>query len=161
MSKIFWRVYEGTVNTVAVLFFTAMVVVTALGVFYRYVLNAPLYWTEEADRYMFIWLSFVGASITMRYKAHILVDVVVRYLNPRLQLWFSLLAQVFVLAFLYVIISASLPVIEVTMETRATATDIPVGWVYASIPVGGALIAIETLRLMWTTWRTLRGEVLA
>ena len=37
----FWRVYESAVNSVAVLLFTAMMVVTALGVFFRYVLNAP------------------------------------------------------------------------------------------------------------------------
>ncbi len=160
MSISFWRIYEGIVNSVAVVLFIAMVAITATGVFFRYVLNAPLYWTEEADRYLFIWLSFVGASITMRYKAHIVVDVVVRYLNPVLRQWFALLAQLFVLIFLAILFSASLPVIDVTSHTRTTATDIPMSWVYLSVPIGCVMIALETLRLMAATWRAMRGEVL-
>ena len=159
MSRSFWRVYETLVNTIAVVLFSAMVVVTALGVFFRYVLNAPLYWTEETDRYLFIWLTFVGASITMRYNAHIMVDVVVRYLNPGLRQWFALLAQLFVLAFLVILFTASLPVIDVTSHTRTTATDIPMSWVYLSVPVGCTMIAIETLRLMAATLRTMREGV--
>lgn len=156
----FWRVYESLVNTVAVLLFTSMVVVTTLGVFFRYVLDSPLHWTEEADRYLFIWLSFIGASITMRYKAHIAVDVLVRYLTPSLRAWFALLAQAFVLIFLVIVFNASLPVIEVTSETRTTATDIPMSWVYLAVPIGCTLIAIETLRLMAATWRRMREGAL-
>ncbi len=151
MTQTFWRVYEVAVNSVAVVLFTAMVVITALGVFFRYVLNAPLHWTEEADRYVFIWLTFIGASITMRYKAHIAVDVLVRYLPTRVRVWTTLAAQVAALVFLAIVGWASLPVIEVTMESRATATDIPMGLVYLSVPVGCTLIAVETLRLIART----------
>jgi TRAP-type C4-dicarboxylate transport system permease small subunit len=161
MASSLWRVYETAVNTIAVMLFTGMVIVTALGVFFRYVLSSPLPWTEEADRYMFIWLTFIGASITMRYKAHIAVDVVVRYLSPRLKLWLAIVAQICVLAFLLVVANASLQVVEVTMETRATATDIPVGLVYAAVPTGCVLIAIETMRITFATITTLRGEVSA
>lgn len=157
----FWRVYESMVNGVAVLLFTTMVVVTALGVFFRYVLNAPLHWTEESDRYMFIWLTWIGASITMRYKAHIAVDVMVRTFSPAVKLWFSLAAEACILVFLAVVIYASLPVLEVTSQTRTAATDIPTSWVYTAVPVGCTLIAVETLRLMADTWRRVRQEARA
>lgn len=148
MGQRVWRVYEGTVNWAAVALFSAMVVVTTLGVFFRYVLNNALPWAEEADRYLFIWLSFVGASITMRHKAHIAVDLLVRYIRPNLRGYFALLAQFCVLVFLGVVFWASLPVIELTSETRATATDIPMSWVYLAVPTGCILIGVESLRLM-------------
>ena len=88
------------VNWAAVALFSAMVVVTTLGVFFRYVLNNALPWAEEADRYLFIWLSFVGASITMRHKAHIAVDLLLRYVSPRWRHWLALVAQGCVLVFL-------------------------------------------------------------
>jgi TRAP-type C4-dicarboxylate transport system permease small subunit len=44
--------------------------------------------------------------------------------------------------------SGPAPVIELTSETRATATDIPMSWVYLAVPTGCILIGIETLRLM-------------
>ncbi len=159
MGHRFWRVYEGIVNAVAVTLFSAMVTVTAAGVFFRYVLNSALPWAEEADRYLFIWLTFVGASITMRHKAHIAVDLLVRSAKPDRRRWFALLVQACVLAFLVVVFWASGPVLEVTRDTRATATDIPMSWVYLAAPVGCILIGIETLRLMGRTWRRVReGE---
>ena len=145
------RVYECIVNGTAVALFSAMVVVTTLGVFFRYVLNNALPWAEEADRYLFIWLSFVGASITMRHKAHIAVDLLLRYVSPAWRHVLVLIAQGCVLVFLGVVFWASGPVIELTSEQRATATDIPMSWVYFAAPVGCVLIAIETLRLMART----------
>ena len=156
MKRDGWPIYEGIVNSVAVALFSAMVVVTTMGVFYRYVLNNALPWAEEADRYLFIWLSFVGASITMRHKAHIAVDLLLRYVSPAWQHRLALIAQGCVLVFMGVIFWASLPVIELTSETRATATDIPMSWVYIAAPVGCILIAIETLRLAAHTWAEMR-----
>jgi TRAP-type C4-dicarboxylate transport system permease small subunit len=63
-----------------------------------------------------------------------------------------LIAQACVLVFLGLAFWASLPVIELTSETRATATDIPMSWVYLAVPTGCILIAIETLRLAARTW---------
>ncbi len=151
-----WRVYEAAVNSVAVALFAAMVVVTTLGVFFRYVLNNALPWAEEADRYLFIWLSFVGASITMRRKGHIAVDLLLRYVSPAWHHRLTLLAHGCVLVFLGVVFWASVPVIELTSETRATATDIPMSWVYFAAPVGCVLIALETLRLAAHTWAEMR-----
>jgi TRAP-type transport system small permease protein len=159
MGDRFWRAYEAIVNGFAVTLFGAMVAVTAVGVFFRYVLNAALPWAEEADRYLFIWLSFVGASITMRHKAHIAVDILVRAFNPALREWIALLSEACILAFVVVVFRASGPVIEITSQTRTTATDIPMSWVYLAVPVGCVLIAIETLRLMAQTWRSMgKGE---
>jgi len=156
MKRDVWWIYEGIINSAAVALFTAMVVVTTLGVFFRYVLNNALPWAEEADRYLFIWLSFVGASITMRYKAHIAVDLLLRYVSPAWRHRLTLIAQGCVLVFLGVVFWASLPVIELTSETRATATDIPLSWVYLAAPTGCILIAIETLRLMARTRAEMR-----
>ena len=159
MRRHVWPIYEGIINAAAVALFSAMVVVTTMGVFYRYVLNNALPWAEEADRYLFIWLSFVGASITMRHKAHIAVDLLLRYVSPAWRHGLTLAAQGCVLVFLGVVFWASGPVIELTGETRATATDIPLSWVYISVPVGCVLIAVETLRHMARTWAEMRqGE---
>jgi TRAP-type C4-dicarboxylate transport system permease small subunit len=84
----------------------------------------------------------------MRHQAHIAVDIVVRSLQPALREWVALLTHGCVLAFLGIVFWASERVIEVTSYSRTTATDIPMSWVYLAVPVGCALITIETLRLM-------------
>src|SRR5499427_3390267 len=153
----FWRGYEAAVNASAVLLFAAMVLVTSAGVFFRYVLNAALPWAEEADRYLFIWLSFVAASITMRHQAHIAVDILVRNFKPAARDWAALLSHACILAFVGTVFWASQRVIDVTSDTRTTATDIPMSWVYLAVPVGCALIAIEVLRLAARTVRRMTG----
>ena len=159
MAQRMWRVYEAAVNSTAVILFAAMVTVTTLGVFYRYALNDALPWAEEADRYLFIWLSFVGASITMRHKGHIAVDLLLRYVSPAWRHRLVLTAHASVLVFLGLVCWASIPVIELTSETRATATNIPMSWVYIAAPVGCILIGVETLRLMTRAWAERRqGE---
>jgi tripartite ATP-independent transporter DctM subunit len=50
------------------------------GVFFRYVLGAPLYWAEEAARLGLIWLSFVGAALAFQRGQHIRMDIVTRRL---------------------------------------------------------------------------------
>jgi tripartite ATP-independent transporter DctM subunit len=50
------------------------------GVFFRYALNSPLYWAEEAARLLLIWLSFVGAALAFQRKQHLAMDVVMRLL---------------------------------------------------------------------------------
>ena len=47
------------VGTVMLVAMTAMVVVQIIG---RYVLATPPSWTEEAARYLLVWLSFLGAT---------------------------------------------------------------------------------------------------
>ena len=84
------------------------------------------------------------------------VDLLLRYISPAWQHRLVLAAQALVLVFLSLVFWASLPVIELTSETRATATDIPMSWVYIAAPVGCVLIGIETLRLLAHTWAEMR-----
>ena len=55
------------------------------GVFFRYALNSPLYWAEEAARLLLIWLSFVGAALAFQRNQHLAMDVVVRLLPDALR----------------------------------------------------------------------------
>ena len=51
--------------------------------FTRYVLNDSASWTEEIARYLLIGTVFVGAAIGVAKNNHIQVDLLYRYLPPR------------------------------------------------------------------------------
>jgi len=42
-------------------------------IFCRYVLNESIPWSEEVVRYLFIWMTFLGAAIVLREKQQIRV----------------------------------------------------------------------------------------
>lgn len=55
------------------------------GVVFRYVLNNPLYWTEEAARLLLIWLSFAGAALAFQRNQHLSMDVLMRLIPDTLR----------------------------------------------------------------------------
>ena len=50
-------------------------VVVAAGVFWRYVLNDSLSWTEEVARYLMIWLACLGSLVAMHRRQHVAIDI--------------------------------------------------------------------------------------
>ncbi|HID69009.1 MAG TPA: TRAP transporter small permease [Desulfobacterales bacterium] len=51
-----------------------MALLVAVQVFFRYVLNSSLFWSEELARYMLVWLSFFGATVAYYRNLHPGVD---------------------------------------------------------------------------------------
>ncbi len=51
-------------------------IVVAVGVFWRYVLNDSLSWTEEVARYLLIWLAAVGSMVAMHRRHHVAIDII-------------------------------------------------------------------------------------
>lgn len=62
-----------------------MTVVVAVQVLFRYVFNQSLFWSEELARYLLVWLSFLGASVAYRRKAHPGIDILQAKMPAALQ----------------------------------------------------------------------------
>ncbi len=60
---------------------TCMATFVFANVILRYFFNEGLTWAEEASRYLFIWLIFLGAIVAYQENAHLGVDTVVRKLS--------------------------------------------------------------------------------
>ena len=59
------------------LFLGVVVAITLVAVFYRYVLQLGLSWTEELSRGLNIWIIFLGASVGFKYSQHVAVEFLV------------------------------------------------------------------------------------
>src|SRR3990172_2317165 len=62
-----------------------MTVVIFLQVVYRYGLTQPLYWSEELARYLFVWLSILGATLALQKRGHFGLDVLFRAFPEQLK----------------------------------------------------------------------------
>ena len=74
---------DRAVNWCLALLMAAMVAVISAQVWCRFVLNDPLAWSEEAGRYLFVWISFMGAAAGVRYQAHLGIDLLQKFLPAR------------------------------------------------------------------------------
>ena len=78
LPRYFFKLLEFLV----VILMVAMVVMVFGNVFLRYAFNSGITISDEMSRYCFIWLTYIGAMVTMREGGHLGVDTLVKHL-PR------------------------------------------------------------------------------
>jgi len=134
-----------------VLLFMAILVTMVLQVTFRYLLAAPLTWTEELARYLYIWACWLGAPVALRRGNHIVITVVSERLPPRLSRIVGLGTQTMALFFLVqlAIQGAILAVRSHTVE----AITLPIPWsmIYVAAPISAVLMLMETIEAAWRT----------
>ena len=110
---------------------------------------------EEVPRYLFVWLVMIGAASAMQRGQHTVLDYFVNLLGPaRRALVLVLTNAVGIFLFLYLIKLSLVLVPNAQLQTSA-GLGLPLGWVYAAIPVGSALIILPMLRTILVAVRSL------
>ncbi len=123
-----------------------MTVVVSIAVFYRYVLDHPLSWTEEITRMFIVWLSFLGAYAAMRENKHIGFDLLVAKFSPRFKALTDLVGQILIGIFLLVVTYQGFIFSYEFLGVTMPYTDISIGWFYYSVfPVTGILMVAQTV----------------
>jgi TRAP-type transport system small permease protein len=80
---LFFRALEKLLRIAVAALVVTIVVMVAAQVIFRYAVKEPIVWSEEFTTLCYQWLSFLGAALAVRYRAHFGVDFVVRLLDPR------------------------------------------------------------------------------
>ena len=119
-----------------------MVCVTLAQVVFRYVIAAPLPWSEELARYCFVWIVFLGGAVGLSRGIHLGVDLLVNTLPPPLRRAVDALTTILIAAFAITVIYASLPVLNMNMFQRSPALGIQMSYIYIAIPISMGLIFI-------------------
>src|SRR5262245_66399091 len=63
---------------IIVLLVFCLTAVTFAQVITRYGLGDPLIWSEELARYLFVWVSMIGAALAIRQGGHFGLDLLIR-----------------------------------------------------------------------------------
>ena len=116
--------------------------VVFLQVLFRYLLRQPLFWSEELPRYLLIWMSFLAAALAQKQDAHINITLCLAPLSTRTRQALKILTDAVILAFLWVLIYSGSLVTSITAHHRSTALQLPMGLVYAALPVGAILMSL-------------------
>lgn len=142
-----WKVILHWINksteNVAALFLFLMVILVFMKVVTRVLIQSSFPWTEELSRYLMIWITFLGASIAFKYAAHIGVDLIVDKLPRRLKIVFQVIASAACLVFFALLIVKGYELIGRSMIQSSPALNLPMGYVYAIIPISGILMSIN------------------
>ena len=147
LTDLFFRLAEALL----VVMLGAMVVMVFGNVVLRYGFNSGLDFSEELSRFFFIWITFLGAIIAMREKAHLGLDTLIRVL-PRAGKKFCFgLSNALMLGCCVLMFYGTWRQHQINATTMSAVTGIPMIWVYgvgylASVAMG-ALIAGNLIKL--------------
>lgn len=143
-----------------VILMSLAVIVVALQVITRYVLQIPLPWSEELARYMFLWLTWVGAAFATKERKHVNIDVVFQKLPKAGKGACTILSTMIWIFFLIAMAYLSL---KLTISVYGggqigVGSGIPMWIPYASIPSGMILMLFRLLQNCYYDIKAAKAE---
>ncbi len=132
----------GLLRWALILLMMAMSVSVLLQVVFRHVLGQPLAWSEEAARFLFVWVTFVGAALLVREDGHIAVTSFIDGFPARVRNAILIVAKLVALVCVWQMLDGGTSVMLAEWNQRAPASQVLMGVVYAVIPVTTALMSV-------------------
>ncbi len=123
--------------------FGLLVVDVLSQVFSRYILNTSFAFTEELARFSLIWLSVLGAAYLNGKREHLSMDFLYKKISKKYQKKTLLFIEVciFLFAFIVMVIGGfNLVYTTLHLEQLSGTLRIPLGYIYAILPLSGLLI---------------------
>lgn len=134
-----------------------LLLVLFLQVFTRYVVNDPFSWTEEAARYLYVYIVFLGASAAVSDRSHVAIGFLAAKLPLPLRFAVSLAINA---AILFLLINLVYWGVQATLRQSTVemmTIEISYAWVYAVVPATAVLMSLRTLVVMGEDWRDFRA----
>ena len=123
----------------------SMALLVAVQVFFRYVLNSSLFWSEELARYMLVWLSFAGAGVAYFRNLHPGVDVLTSRLPAGGRRAARMLVHLVTMGLALVMVIAGTQFAWFVRMQITPALGLPKWVVLAVIPAGGLVLFLFAL----------------
>ena len=129
-----------------------------LNVVLRYFFNSGLTWAEEASRYLFIWLIFLGAIVASEENAHLGVDTLVQRLSLRNRRFVFIFNNILLAITMALCAHGAWKVTILTMKQVSASMRMPLAYVYVS---GFICCTAMTLIALVTLYRLITNKVKA
>ena len=152
LSDLFFRVAELTL----VIMLSAMVIKVFGNVVLRYGFNSSIISSEELSRFLFIWVTFLGAIVTLRENAHLGLDSVVRLLSMRGKKMAFALSNVLMLGCCVLMFYGTWKQHGINATTFSPVTELPMSWVYG---VGYVASVAMGLLILGKLVKLAKGEI--
>ena len=138
----------------------ALLAVMTAAVFLQVVLRffgrAGIDGLDEVPRYLFVWLVMIGAAAAMQRGEHTCVEYFRLRLGFRGRILTTALINAVGMLFFLSLIRSSLVLVPNSQLQSSAGLGLPLGYVYAAVPVGAFLIllpmawkCVVALRALW------------
>lgn len=122
-----------------------MVLFVFLNVVLRTCFNSGLTWSEELSRYLFVFVTYVGAISAMRVNGHLGVDTLISRVPRPLQMVMYVVSQLVIAALMCILVHGSGKMVLQNTESRTAALGISYALLYSVGIITGVSIAAMAL----------------
>ncbi|UPT59630.1 TRAP transporter small permease subunit [Geobacillus thermoleovorans] len=139
---------DGALNVLMAATLAFMCILVFGNVVLRYGFNSGITWSEEMSRFLFIWMSFLGAIGALKDNDHLGVDTLVRKLPTGAKRIVFVISNAIVLYVLYLLFDGSWKITLSSVGSRSPATGLPMAFVYGTglvVSIGMGLIILYHL----------------
>lgn len=144
----FFRAIEQALRAVVAALVVTIAVLVAAQVVFRYAVQQPIVWSEEFTTLCYQWLSYLGAALAVRYRAHYGVDLVVRLLGPRWRGALEWLEHAVVWSLAAFLVVYGWRIVESSALQMYPTLPFSVGTGYLVLPIAGVLFVLMDLPVM-------------
>ena len=133
-----------------------MVVLVFTNVVLRYTFNSGISVSEELSRWLFVWLTFLGAIVALNEGAHLGTDTLVSRLSLRGKKTCLVLGHVLMLFVCWLLFKGSLDQVKINWDSTSAAMEVSMAIFYGCgmvFAVSGAVILLNHL------WRLVTGQL--
>lgn len=118
------------------------------GVFFRFVLDSSLPWSDEVAVWCMTWMVWIGAVSVMSRWEHVHIPMLLRLLPIKARMFFVPFAKVLTLVCLAVILWYGIMVFQGSFHSRSPTTGLSTKFIKLAIPVGAGLMALCVIHLI-------------
>ncbi len=111
----------------------------------RYLFGYSIFWSDEAARFLLVWIAFLGMSAGVRRGAHPGVDSLVSGLPCRWARPACLAVGGCCLVFFLVMVGHGALLVMRTWPQRSPSLGLSMGIPYLAVPVSGLLMGVHTV----------------
>ncbi len=142
---------------IPILSFTVLFLTFILQVFFRYVLNNPLTWTQDAIVIGFCWTVILGACYTMRKKGHVQFTMLYEAYSPKVAAWARLAGNLLIIVTFILMVIPSFRYAFFLGFQKTPVLRVPYTWIF--LPFTYFLLSVigYTFAPVIEDWKVIRG----
>jgi TRAP-type transport system small permease protein len=148
--------YCKALDALIALFLAVMVVLVFGNVVLRYAFNSGITVSEEVSRWLFVWLTFLGAIVALKEHGHLGTDMLVSRLPVAGKKICLVIGQALMLYICWLLFKGSLDQARINWDVAAPVTGASTAIFYASGLVFAVSAALLIVREMW---RAVTGQL--
>ena len=148
--------YCKALDALIALFLAIMVVLVFGNVVLRYAFNSGISVSEEVSRWLFVWLTFLGAIVALKEHGHLGTDMLVSRLPVAGKKACLVIGQLLMLYICWLLFKGSLDQARINWDVAAPVTGASTAIFYGS----GVVFAVSAaLLIAREVWRALTGQL--